>query len=63
MYADIAELLRRLGLWFLVNVPAKADLAETVVRYRAGVEQLRGTFSSLDFALRSARHGSAHRRT
>jgi glutamate dehydrogenase len=47
MYADIAELLRRLGNWFLVNVPANAPLGETVARYRAGVETLRGTFSSL----------------
>jgi glutamate dehydrogenase len=47
MYADIAELLRRLGNWFLVNVPANAPLADTVARYRAGVETLRGTFASL----------------
>jgi glutamate dehydrogenase len=47
MYADIAELLRRLGLWFLVNVPPTADLGDAVGRYRAGVDSLRGTFSSL----------------
>ena len=47
MYADVTELLRRLGLWFLVNVPASADLAETAARYREGVETLRGTFSTL----------------
>ncbi len=47
MYADIAELLRRLGLWFLSNVPTNADLAAIVARYRAGVEALRGTYSSL----------------
>jgi glutamate dehydrogenase len=47
MYADIAELLRRLGLWFLVNVPANAGLADTIARYSAGVESLRGTFSTL----------------
>jgi glutamate dehydrogenase len=47
MYADIAELLRRLGLWFLSNVPPNADLAEAVALYRAGVEALRGTYSSL----------------
>jgi glutamate dehydrogenase len=47
MYVDIVELLRRLGLWFLVNVPADADLSETIARYRAGVEGLRGSFSSL----------------
>ncbi|HEX4533500.1 MAG TPA: NAD-glutamate dehydrogenase, partial [Rhizomicrobium sp.] len=47
MYADIAELLRRMGLWFLANVPANADLTETVALYRGGVEALRGTFSTL----------------
>ena len=47
MYAEIAELLRRLGLWFLVNVPAAADLGETIEHYRAGVKALRGTFASL----------------
>jgi glutamate dehydrogenase len=47
MYIEIAELLRRLGLWFLTNVPANADLSESVSRYRAGIEALRGTFSSL----------------
>jgi len=47
MYADIAELLRRLGLWFLVNVPANADLSETIARHRAGADALRGTFASL----------------
>ncbi|HTW34137.1 MAG TPA: NAD-glutamate dehydrogenase [Rhizomicrobium sp.] len=47
MYADIAELLRRLGLWFLVNVPANADLGETIAQYREGVEKLRGTFATL----------------
>jgi glutamate dehydrogenase len=47
MYADIAELLRRLGLWFLANVPAQADLAGAIALYRAGAEALRGTFASL----------------
>jgi glutamate dehydrogenase len=47
MYVDIVELLRRLGLWFLVNVPAGADLGENIARYRSGVESLRGTFSTL----------------
>ncbi len=47
MYADIAELLRRLGLWFLANVPVTADLADTVALYRGGADSLRGTFSSL----------------
>src|SRR3569832_2827204 len=47
MYADIAELLRRLGLWFIANVPADADLPSTIALYRAGVEALRGTFAGL----------------
>ena len=47
MYTDIAELLRRLGLWFLANVPADADLPSTIALYRAGVEALRGTFEGL----------------
>ena len=47
MYAEIAEFLRRLGLWFLTNVPANADLTDTVALYRAGTDALRGTFSTL----------------
>ncbi len=47
MYTDIAEILRRLGLWFITNVPANADLTATIALYRAGVESLRGTFNSL----------------
>ena len=47
MAADIAEILRRLGLWFITNVPADANLGETVVLYRRGMETLHGTFSTL----------------
>jgi glutamate dehydrogenase len=47
MYASVAELVRRLGLWFLVNVPANAGTSEIVARFRKGVEALRGTYSSL----------------
>ena len=47
MVADITEILRRLGLWFITNVPAEADLGETVALYRRGMENLRGTFSGL----------------
>jgi len=47
MYAEIAEMLRRIGLWFLTNIPATADLGESVGRYRAGVDALRGTYSTL----------------
>ena len=47
MYTEIAELLRRLGLWFLANVPANADFASTIALYRAGVEKLKGRFEGL----------------
>jgi glutamate dehydrogenase len=47
MYVELAEMLRRVGLWFLTNVQHSADLGETVARYRAGVEGLRGTYASL----------------
>jgi glutamate dehydrogenase len=47
MYAELAELARRVGPWFLTNVPANADLGDAVARYRGGVEALRGTYSSL----------------
>jgi glutamate dehydrogenase len=46
-YNEIAELLRRLGLWFLVNIPSRADLGETISIYRDGADKLRGTFSNL----------------
>ncbi|HEX3429971.1 MAG TPA: NAD-glutamate dehydrogenase [Rhizomicrobium sp.] len=46
-YNEIAELLRRLGLWFLVNIPSRADLGETISIYRSGVQTLRGTYSNL----------------
>ena len=47
MYADVAELLRRLGLWFLANVPANADFASTIALYRSGIDALKGTFEGL----------------
>ena len=47
MYTEIAELLRRLGLWFLANVPANADFASTIALYSDGVEKLRGRFEGL----------------
>ena len=47
MYEAIAEILRRLGLWFITHTGGEKDLAATVALYRAGAEELRGTFSSL----------------
>ena len=47
MYAELAEMLRRIGLWFLTNVSVSADLRETTATYRAGVDALRGTYSTL----------------
>ena len=47
MYADIAELLRRLGQWFLVNVAPLESITETVRAYAGGVAALKGTFSNL----------------
>jgi glutamate dehydrogenase len=47
MYTEIAELLRRLGLWFIANVPADSDFAATIALYRAGLEKLRGRFEGL----------------
>jgi glutamate dehydrogenase len=41
LYTEIAEILRRLGLWFLTHVSAKDELAATIALYRAGVEALR----------------------
>jgi glutamate dehydrogenase len=47
MYTDIAEILRRLGLWFITNVAPTDELGATIALYRAGAEELRGTFASL----------------
>ncbi len=47
MVADISELLRRLGLWFLVHLPAGAGIAETARAYGAGVAALHGRFADL----------------
>ena len=44
--AEIAELLRRLGLWFMVQLP-NAPIGDTVAAYRAGFAALKGRFSTL----------------
>jgi glutamate dehydrogenase len=46
MIMDIASLLRRLGLWFIVQLPASAGIAETVQTYRAGFTAMKGRFST-----------------
>ncbi len=47
IYADIVAILRRLGLWFITNIPSGADLSETVAMYRGAAEKLRGTLHPL----------------
>jgi glutamate dehydrogenase len=47
MVADITQALRRLGQWFLTNVPADADLSAVVPLYRDAAAKLAGTFSTL----------------
>ena len=46
MMADIAELLRRLGLWFVVQLP-HGLMTETIARYGAGFAALKGRFAGL----------------
>ena len=41
LYTEIAEILRRLGLWFLSHVSAKDGLAASIALYRAGTDALR----------------------
>jgi glutamate dehydrogenase len=52
MMAEIAELLRRLGLWFIVQVP-QGPLTETIARYGTGFGALKGRFSGLVSPLES----------
>ena len=50
LYGEIAEILRRLGLWFLTNAAnaRKSDeLAATIALHRAGVEGLRGFYAGV----------------
>jgi glutamate dehydrogenase len=44
LYAEIAEILRQLGLWFLMHVGPKDDLAAAIALSRAGVEALRAQY-------------------
>jgi glutamate dehydrogenase len=45
LYGDIADQFRGATRWFLAHVTAKTSVAETVARYRAGVEALREDYS------------------
>jgi glutamate dehydrogenase len=47
MMGDIAELLRRLGLWFIVQLPAQANVAQTVETYARAFAALKGRFAGL----------------
>ncbi len=53
MMGDIAELLRRLGLWFIVQLPQAVAIGETIETYRAGYAELKGRFSGLVSPLES----------
>ncbi len=44
MQSDIAEFLRRLGVWFIAHLAADADLAAAVKTYGDGVASLKGRF-------------------
>jgi glutamate dehydrogenase len=45
LYADIADQFRRTTRWLLTQVPGDVSIAETVARYRAGVEALREVYA------------------
>jgi glutamate dehydrogenase len=47
MVAEIAELFRRLGLWFLVHLPADVPINETARAYANGVSELHGRLEGL----------------
>ena len=46
LYADIAEQYRRATQWLLTQVPADTSIAESVARYRAGVQALREVYAT-----------------
>ncbi len=54
-------MLRRLGLWFIVQLPASAAIGETVKIYRAGFDAMKGRFSGFVSPLEARTDGSAHR--
>ncbi|MGH6829166.1 MAG: NAD-glutamate dehydrogenase domain-containing protein, partial [Rhizomicrobium sp.] len=47
LYTEIAELLRRLGLWFLRQGSDRDGLAQSIALYRAGTEALRAAYKTL----------------
>ena len=61
LYSEIAEILRRLGLWFLTHVAAKDDLAAAIALYRAGVEALRAQHKDFISPEQAQEARSAHR--
>ena len=56
-YGEIADILRRLGLWFLTHADGKDDLAATIALYRAGVEGLRGFYKDVISGTEQVRGG------
>ncbi len=59
MQSDVAEFLRRLGVWFIAHLPPDADLAAAVKTYGEGVASLKGRFhqviSPYEFQVTEAR--------
>jgi glutamate dehydrogenase len=47
MHAKLALHLQRQTLWFHRQVPASVAIAEAIATHKAGIERLRGTFSTL----------------
>ncbi len=47
IHRDTIELMRRETIWMLRNVAPDAPIDQTIARYRAGIDTLKGTFSGL----------------
>ncbi len=47
LYAELADVLRRVGPWFLTHADQSQELAATSALYRAGVEGLRGIYRNV----------------
>ena len=47
LHTQIAEMLRRLGLWFLTHVSPREELGATIARYKNGVDALRADYRAV----------------